>query len=336
MSRFRRKSEQGIALLLTVFVIAVGTLLVFELGRLSRYDQRSARAFAERIQGQYVIRSGFSLAQILLSIPKLDGGKEDWLGDPWNLVSQMKTLPIEGLPGEPRIQIVDETSKLNLNLAGGRGAQSDKWRVRLVQLFNQLGFVQENFPSNERRTIGGTALDDVSQVAALADWIDEDETSFSNPALAAKGFENGAPPGYFFNRELRTISELLVVPGFTRERVARIIPYAKVGDVTGELPKLNVNTARYETLIALGYPETVASEIILSQNAQPITAERLKEINAVDPELDKVTTTRSREFSVVVRVKLPNSVRWGRAYLSSTGGGGQGGKNTAISAIEIY
>jgi type II secretory pathway component PulK len=331
-----RRSEAGVALLLTVFVIAVGTLLVFELGRLARYDQRSARAFAERIQGQYVIRSGFYLSQILLSLPKEGQGKEDWLGDPWSIIGQARELPVAGLPGEPRVQIADESSKFNLNWAGGKSGASDKWRERLVLLFNQLGFVQENFSQNERRTVGGVALDDVTQVAALADWIDEDESSFASPALSAKGFENGAPPGYFFNRELRTFGELLLVPGITRERVARLLPYSRIIDPTGDIQKINVNTARYETLVALGYPESVASEIVLGQKQAPISSERLKEINQIDPTLDAITSVKSREFSVTVRVRLPNSVRWGRAYITVSSGTGTGARSATMRAIEIY
>jgi type II secretory pathway component PulK len=332
----RGRGEYGVALLLVVFVIAVGTLLVFELARLSRYDQRSSRAFAEGIQANYVIRSGISLAQVMLAIPKPEGQREDWLGDLWAQVGFARELPVEGLPGEPRIQIVDETGKLNLNWLGGKGAQSDKWRERFLLLFNQLGFIQENFGLNENRTVGGAALDDMTQIAAFADWIDEDDISFSSPSLSARGFESGAPPGYFFNRELRTLGEVLLVPGMTRERVSRLLPFVRASEITGDLPRVNVNTARYETLVALGYPETTASEIILNQRREAITQERLKELNAIDESLNQITTTRSKEFSVTVRIRMPNSVRWGRAYISTGSSGGTAIRTTSVRAVEIY
>src|SRR5437773_1132638 len=136
--------ERGIALLITVFVIAIGTLIVFELGRMSRYDSRSAHAFAEKIQGNYVLRSGFTVAQILLALPKPDPDiKADWLGDIWNKVGSAPSLPIQGLPGDVRMEIVDESSKLNANLAGLQGNSGNKWRDRFSLLLNELGFERE-------------------------------------------------------------------------------------------------------------------------------------------------------------------------------------------------
>ncbi len=331
------QGERGIALLITVFVIAIGTIIVFELGRMARYDQRSARAFAERIQGNYVIRSGFTVAQIILALPKPDqtNVKEDWPGDLWSKIGAARTLPVEGLPGETRMQIVDESSKMNVNLLGNRGTNGNRWKVRFALLFNQLGFEKENFKKGENRTVGDLSLDFESQTAAIADWIDEDSNSLQSPAFAAKGFESDAPPGFFFNRELKNINELLLVPGMTRERVSRAMPYIRVDDSNSEGQRINVNTAKYETLVALGYPETMAAEISMAQGTQPIDQARLTELNKIDPALQQVTTTASSGFSVIVRVRLPNSVRWGRAIMSS-GPGVAGSKTTSILSVEIY
>lgn len=328
-------SERGIALLMTVFVIAIGTVLIFELGRMARYDQRSARSFAERIQGNYIIRSGFNVGQVILSIPKIENPKEDWFGDIWSQIGYARDLPIEGLPGNPRIQIVDESSKFNINWLGERGPKGDRWRERFISLFNQLGFVQENFPSGDNRAIGGAAFDDLTQVAAISDWIDEDRSNFQSQALTAKGFESNAPPGYFFNRNLKNINELLLVPGMTRERLGRLIPYVRVDDPSGDSQRININTARYETLVALGYPASIASEITLGQRQAPITTERLKELNQIDTTLNSITTVRAQEYSIIVRVTLPNSVRWGRAFVSSLNAGA-GPRSASLNSLEIY
>jgi type II secretory pathway component PulK len=132
------------------------------------------------------------------------------------------------------------------------------------------------------------------------------------------------------------LGEVLLVPGMTRERVSRLLPFVRASEITGDLPRVNVNTARYETLVALGYPETTASEIILNQRREAITQERLKELNAIDESLNQITTTRSKEFSVTVRIRMPNSVRWGRAYISTGSSGGTAIRTTSVRAVEIY
>ncbi len=310
--------------------------MVFELGRTSRYDARSARAFAERVQGNFIIRSGFNLSQIILAIPKLDRPKEDWLGDLWAQVGRARELPVQGLPGAPRVEIIDESSKLNVNWLGISGPNGEAWRARFASLFNQLGFAQESFSPSEFRTIGNNAFGDLDQVAVITDWVDPDRNSFSSPNLGAKGIESGAQPGWFFNRELRTLSEMLAVPGITRERLSQLMPYVRVGDSQSDSFNVNVNTARYETLVALGYPTSTAAEIVVDREREPITSARLKELNKVDPALEKVVTTQSSGFSVVVRVRLPNSVRWGRAEILVTDADGSGPRATSLQSMELY
>ena len=330
------KDERGVALLLVIFIIALGTILVFELGRTSRYDSKSARAFAERVQGNYVIRSGFNLAQIILAVPKLTGSKEDWLGDIWAQIGRAKELPIEGLPGAPRIEIIDESSKLNLNWLGLAGTNGDNWRSRFVDLFQQLGFVQESFSNEEARTVGNTSYSDSDQVAVISDWIDVDKKNFSSRASGGKGFEATAPAGWFYNRELKNLNEVLLIPGMTRERVSQLIPFIRVAETGADSFKVNVNTAKFETLVSLGYPLSTASDIIVEREKDAIDAQRLKTINAIDANLDKITTTKSSEFSVVVRVRLPNSVRWGRASIAVSGSGGAAPRSTSLQSLELY
>jgi len=330
-------SERGVALLLVVFIIALGTLLVFELGRTARYDSRSARAFSERIQGNYVIRSGFSLAQVILAIPKLNGPQEDWLGDIWAQIGRAAELPIEGLPGSTRLEIIDESGKLNLNWLGLSGTNAEAWRSRIALLFNQMGFVQESFSRGEEtRTLGNITYSDLDQMAVITDWVDGDEKSYTSQTLGAKGFESSAKPGWFFNRELKNLNEALLIPGMTRERLSQIVPFVRATDTQGDTFKVNVNTARYETLVALGYPTSTAAEIVVDRTSEPIDAARLKELNAVDPTLDKVTSAKSTEFSVIVRVKLPNSVRWGRASVIVSAGSSNSPRSVSLQELELY
>src|SRR5262249_26519303 len=153
----------------------------------------------------------------------------------------------------------------NVNLLGIQGAVGDRWRDRFSLLFNELGYEKESYGAGTHRTPGDIGYDFETQVAVLSDWIDEDSTSFSSNTFPGKGFESGAPPGFFFNRELKNINELLLVPGMTRERLSRSMPFIRVNETAGDSSRVNVNTAKYETLVALGYPETIAQEIVLGQ-----------------------------------------------------------------------
>ena len=334
-----KRGERGVALLLVIFIISIGTLLVFELGRTARYDSRSARAFAERVQGNYVIRSGFNLSQVILAMPKINGPEEDWLGDIWAELGRARELPIQGLPGTPRIEIIDESSKLNLNWLEETGKTGDAWKEKFGQLFNQLGFVQENFSESEHRTPGNVSYESQQQVAVITDWIDDDNESLPSGTLGVGGIESGAPRWWFYNRPLRNLNEVLLVPGMTRERLSRLAPFVKATDSQGGTSKINVNTARFETLLALGYSPSYASDIMSSRTSAPIDDARLKDINGlnvIDPPLDQFTSTKSTDFSVIVRVRMPNSVRWGKANIAVSGGGGASIRSTSLQSLELY
>lgn len=334
-----KRGERGIALLLVVFIISLGTLLVFELGRTARYDSRSARAFAERVQGNYVIRSGLNLAQVILAIPKINGPKEDWLGDIWAQIGRARELPIQGLPGTPRIEIIDESSKLNLNLLGEPEKLGEAWRIKFGTLFGQLGFVQESFPESEHRTLGNISYSAEQQASVITDWIDADNESAEIGSVGVGGIETGAPPAWFYNRELKNLNEVLLVPGMTRERVSRLAPFVRATNSEGDSSKINVNTARYETLVALGYSQSYASDIVSSRGGAPIDDVRLKELNELnvnEPPLSQFTSTKSTEFSVIVRVRLPNSVRWGKASIAVSGDGAGAARSTSLQSLELY
>ncbi|MCC6952862.1 MAG: hypothetical protein IT290_01960, partial [Deltaproteobacteria bacterium] len=91
------RSERGVALLLAVFVITISSVIIFELGSQLRLDQQNSRAFSDGVRADYVLKSGLNLARLLIEIPKLDGAREDWLGEPWALVGSAPSLPIGGL-----------------------------------------------------------------------------------------------------------------------------------------------------------------------------------------------------------------------------------------------
>lgn len=333
------KDEGGFALLLAIFVIALTTIIVLDFGASVRFDQRVSRAFAESTQADYVLKSGLNLAKALIVIPKLPGIAEDWLGDPWSLIASAPALPISGFIGEPRIMIVDEDGKIDINSivsstpAGGipvptgnpstRGVGApvtapEFWRNTLNELFIRQGFFRETYEKDSFRTRGDAALDASVQVATLHDWIDSDTGSFRETTFDGEGIESRADKTWFYNRRFYTMSELALVPGMTLERVNRIAPYVRISapDALQGTSAINVNTAPLEVLLALGFPESIAVEMVLQRLDLPIDTQTLKALVGGNEVLQRYTKVTSNEFSVYIRVVMPNTTRWMRAYLN--------------------
>ena len=95
------------ALLVTVFFIALATILVTQMGAMVRLDQGQSRRFSDGIQAEFVLRSLLNVAKIILELPKQQGVSEDWLGEPWALTAGADNFPIAGFVGATKLMIID-------------------------------------------------------------------------------------------------------------------------------------------------------------------------------------------------------------------------------------
>ncbi|MCC6933991.1 MAG: type II secretion system minor pseudopilin GspK [Deltaproteobacteria bacterium] len=364
-----RGNNSGIALLMAVFVISLASIVVMGLSYQSRFDFRASRAFAEGIQADYVLKSGLNVAKTLIQLPKEPDQDnrpvtQDSLRDMWARVDSLGPLNqiLSGVAGEIRIQIIDEDSKLNVNniVTSGHAApannntnnnsnsstgannnqpqqltEAEFWQETLRQIFFGLGFEAESFDENEFRTFGNKAYNAQQQVAVLHDWIDQD----TKPADDG-GMESGKTKGIFYNRQLRSMSEILLVPGITLERLNQISPFVTaVSSKQGADKKLNINTVPFEVLRAMGVPETQAAELVQERLGKPITQEILNTLAQLvdtpnNPSLRRLFKLNSSNFSVIVRVKGANSVRWLKALVNANGLPPQ--RKTKVTRIEFF
>lgn len=346
----QRDEESGVALLLTVFVLSLATILVVEFGRRARYDLRQSRRFSESIQAQYMLKSTLNLGRVLLELPKPDGITEDWLGAPWALISAAPSLPISGFVGEPRITITDSDGKIDLNTVasrtgpnstpqqGGSGLVADPtlyWKNSLRNLFLNQGFRREQYPPEQFRTLGNTAYEAGDQVAIIQDWIDNDTQSFSSAAFNGEGIESSAERSWFYNRPLNTLSEILLIPGFTAERLARIAPFVRVSAARGVTARrINVNTAPFEVLQALGFNGSQALEITQERTNLPITQNILRQLTEGDPQLSSATKVTSTEFNIFARVRMATLTKWLKADVVVRGSSNS--RRSQVVSLEFY
>jgi type II secretory pathway component PulK len=353
------RTERGIALIMVIFIVSFASIIVLSLADMSRMDLRTSRSFAENIQGDFVLKSTLNLARVLIEAPKLEGINEDWLGEPWALIASAPVLPVSGFIGEPRMMIVDEDGKINLNSAvpnsvagsanpfaptqpvpgqdgsAGLATESLYWMNTLHEIFKRAQFERETYDEDLYRTLGNIGYQAGDQVAMIVDWVDEDKSAFRNAAFAGEGAESSANKEWFYNRPIRTVSELLLVPGMTLERVARIAPFVRAAPpLSNQSTKVNVNTAPLEVLVSMGFSESQASELIQERLNLPITSEILNTLTQGDPQLRIYTKVTSSEFGVYARVVMPNGTRWMYANIGAQGSANQ--RQTIVRAIEFH
>jgi len=215
-------AEDGFVLLITLFIILLLSVLIFEGDHQARSDLRAAANFRDDLSAYYLALSGVTLGKDILR-EDLENTNELWDAD-----TDIWATPVPPVPmgaGTVSGTIKDESSKINLNQLIGNLDNLILWRKEQLQRLFRLLEVNPEL------------------VDPIIDWIDK------NTNAGAYGAENETyqfldPPYSAKNGPMETLEELHFIKGISPEVYEKIIPYLTI--YTGNLQnggRLNINTA---------------------------------------------------------------------------------------------
>ncbi|MFH0925441.1 MAG: hypothetical protein V1872_07390 [bacterium] len=182
------KKQDGMALVLTMSVVALLTILLFELHYQIRIELELSDNYLSKLKALY---DAEAMINYKIALLRLDQTPYDSLDEEW-----AKALDDVPVPNKSRIEcsIADESRKIYVN--GATGKDSQVIQSQLGALFDRLQFEKTCLP-------------------ALYDWIDLD--SDVRTGGAEKEYYMSLTPGYHCqNMELYTLSEMLMLKGFER------------------------------------------------------------------------------------------------------------------------
>ncbi len=227
------KNRDGMALIVTITVIALLTINVVSLFHTAWLQSVFAAGFRDETKAYFAARSGHTAAKKILIEDARKKIPLDTLSEEWS----QGTIPIPFGDDYAFVSIRDEASKLDLNA-----------------LVSQRGYPQEKMIKVFERLLG--KLDLAKGLAdSLVDWID----SNSEPRTA------GAEDGYYAslkipyrpkNNKLDSIEELLMVKGFDQKIINDLRPYITVWS----LGKININTA--VPLVIWALDDSITEEMV--------------------------------------------------------------------------
>ena len=229
-------NERGFALLLSLLIVFLLVVMIFEADYQIRADLRAAGNFRDDLKAYYLARSGISAGEALLKDDAVNSNKYDGLDEFW-------AFPIPDYPlGDGLLSgtIVDEERKINLNTLLIQGKTVDPARKeQLERLFVLLELNPE-------------------LVDAIVDWVDPDDEPRTYGAESPT--YQSREPGYRAkDGKMETLSELRMVQGITSDIYAKVAPYLTVyGD-----GRINVNTVDRFVLQSLdhSFDETEARRL---------------------------------------------------------------------------
>ena len=219
-------SQRGVALVMAIIVVAIGTMIAVNLIWRGTLDLRRTESALAADQGLMYVQGAEAWAADILRLDLVDSPESDHLGEQWAI--ELPPLPVDG--GSITGRLEDLQGRFNLNnLIGTDGKESALARRQF-----------------ERLLVSVEA--DPALAGAVIDWLDPD-TELRFPSGGEDVVYSDADPPYrTANSVITSTSELMAIAGFDRDTYRRLAPYITV------LPsgtKLNVNTASDVVLASL-------------------------------------------------------------------------------------
>ena len=221
-----QRLQRGVALITAVLVVALATVLAVHVGFKGYLDQRRSATTFMLDQSFEVALGGEAWAADALRRDKQRNGRTDDLSEEW--ATPIPPIPIEG--GEFQGQLEDMQGRFNLNSLVTSEREIDDASVARFERLLVLVGAQPRW------------------ARILADWIDTDTV----PQIP-EGAEDGTylsqnPPYRAANGVIATTTEMMALPGMTRDEFERIRPYVTALPVG---TPINLCTAKAQVLAAL-------------------------------------------------------------------------------------
>lgn len=272
------RRQRGIALITAIFVVALASIAavaMFEGANVSTH--RSANLVQSEAELWYANGIESWVKGVLIRDYKLNGGQTVGLNGLW--AQPVDFLPIDG--GGIRGRMVDLQGRFNLNNLGVGPAPNPNspaatGSMLYIQQFDRLLDNLPNFDASKYHGLG----------YAIRDWIDADDQRSGTEGAEDQDYLSQDPPYRAANQPMRSVSELMLVRGMTRELYAALQPYVAVLPVgissgtptspasTGTATSININTAPEPVLLSLApnVNRAAAEKFMAVRKTQPFTS----------------------------------------------------------------
>jgi len=256
-----RKSQRGMALLITLTVISLLMVTTVELNRRARSDIYSTAISRDRYQIAEMLASAVHLAMAVLAEDRrdteVDSLQEDW-ADPEKIQALLQSIPFGD--GEVALQISDVRSRVQVNalVRFPEGREFNENQRRLWERMLRLAMLahEQSEPTDPVSTI----------VNSLKDWLDSgDDDAITGLTGAESDYYRDLSPPYACRNGIFTHkAEILQVQGMTPEifygegEVPGLVDYLTVMGMTDDGGgrftfdgRININTAPVPVLMTL-------------------------------------------------------------------------------------
>ena len=294
-----KRTSSGVALITVLVIVAIVSAVAADIALNQQLWLSQAQNQKDRAQAGWVDRGAQQYAAMMMERDRQDNNIDD-LNEAW--AKPIPPLQAEG--GSVSVSIEDLEGRFNLNSL----YQGGKYNADYGMVFRRL-LAENGINTNVQDT--------------LLDWIDSDSNTRSGGA--EDDYYQNLTPGYrAANQAMQSARELLLIKGFTPERVN------KLGALVVALPqptRININTAPAEVLASLfeGMSIDDAKQIVEYRAKHPF--QQVGELKNAVPGTypmpkESLLTTASEYFLVRSTILFGHYYQHSLAYLHRPGNAG--------------
>ena len=275
----RATNQRGVALIMVLVAVAILTIFATDFIRITQVHAMGTLNIRDEIKAEYLARSSINLSRLLLAVQGVVSKEMKrfrmrppplWqfadyfvlaFNDPaaLEMVGSVIGTGMDGasgfgnLGGNIQVAIVDEASKINLNMA----AQGPAWQGLLARQLLALMSPPVYDELFETPDENGDTMTREEMVAAIIDYVDTDETAYGTKGFPeANAYKLGETSMGLKNAPFDDIEELHLVKGVTDDFWTAFVdpepehPESRALTVWGS-GKININTADPMVLYAV-------------------------------------------------------------------------------------
>jgi len=344
-------NERGIALIITLLVVALLAITVVEFSYSVEVDQRMARNALNSLQAALLARSGINLGEALLlrddvnRNPQLDAFTEDWCP---SAGPEAQSCDIDEsnsqivLPENMRlrVRIFDEGSKFNVNMTNPRTTQQlQLWSSNPNNPTPLTAFDRLCAARGVDAEVSNALMNYWSTAIAAADQAVGAQPNGSAGGAAVPTAVPGAAPAaaqssaaiqqqrnqILAQYEFKSLDDLGVIPGMTPSAINHLRPVMTAFPTLSAGPRaqLNVNTVPRAVLDAVLGDDDAADNVISARQSAPLPNAQLAQASA------KPGTRVPMAFGVVSQIFLIRA----SAIINADPVSGRGGVRRSASML---
>lgn len=286
-------NQRGIALVVTLLVVALLTITVIEFTYSVQIDQHMAHNALSGLQASLLARSGINLGEAFLlhdDDEKVDAFTEEWCPDPGTDGHSCRIDDANGqvlLPQNMRlrVQIVDEGGKLNLNLVRFQNVNEwSRYRNTLDPKARQ-GMPVELWKMAFERLLQNRGLPPELAGQVLDYWDAIYQARYPNVGVAGAAPTQGVPTPPINPTpdagtqalEFASLDDAAVIPGMAPTVIRKLRPVLTALPSTQQ-QRINANTAPLDVLRAVVDDDDAVNNIVSRRSEGPMKQNDLAQL----------------------------------------------------------